>query len=242
MKLGMASNSQDDSPSIIKFLEASVQQVATALGALSNPSQAAGLQVMGQLLRIQQQADQLLQQDLAHWAGQAAESARSWGAAPGGDPRAFFQRLHLLGTKLLDQMVRSALRANATSKKVSHRMLVVDDSPVSADALASAFASAGFSVRTAETLKEVEELIKSFEPNILVSDVRMPNLDVTDLCARFRLTLGPERCVVVLVSAGTESDVRNRLDSIKPDAFVSKVAGAANVLSKVQQVCFEKLG
>jgi len=238
----MVSNTQDDGPAVTQFLEGATQQVATALGVLAHPSPDVANLVATKLEGLQQEASRLTRQALADLAGQAAEAARSWGAKPGGDPRTFLQRLHHLGTSLLDELLRNAIHATATGKKIAYRMVVVDDSRVSAEALANTFASAGFSVRIAETMKEVLEQFKSFEPNVLVSDVRMPNVNVTDLCSRFRLAMGLEKCVVVLVSGGTENELRDRLDAIKPDAFVSKITGAANVLAQVQKVCFEKLG
>ena len=238
----MVSNTQDDGPAVAQFLEAAIQQVATALSVFAKPNQDVANQVATQMDRLQHEADHLSRQDLASLAGHAAEAARSWGATPGGDPRIFLQRVYYFGTSLLDELLRNAILANAKGNKIDYRMVVVDDSRVSAEALANTFASAGFSVRIAKTMQEVQDQFRSFEPNILVSDVRMPDLDVTDLCARFRLAVGLEKCVVVLVSGGSESELRDRLDIIKPDAFVSKVTGAANVLSTVQKVCSEKLG
>jgi hypothetical protein len=42
---------------------------------------------------------------------------------------------------------------------------------------------------------------------------------------------------VVLVSGRSEAELRERLDEIKPDVFVSKLAGAVAVVTRVNAVC-----
>jgi hypothetical protein len=44
---------------------------------------------------------------------------------------------------------------------------------------------------------------------------------------------------VILVSGRAESELRDRLDEIKPDAFVSKLSGAVAVVTRVSGICRE---
>jgi len=84
-------------------------------------------------------------------------------------------------------------------------------------------------------------LFSSFSPDVLVSDIHMPNLDVAELCRRFRADAGDRRVAVILVSGRAESELRERLSDIKPDAFVSKLAGAVAVVTRVSAICRDKL-
>ncbi len=73
-------------------------------------------------------------------------------------------------------------------------------------------------------------------PTILVSDVHMPNLDVAVLCRTFReLSHGrPTRIALVLGTTGDELQIR--LDEVKPDTFVPKMAGTASVVQRVLEM------
>ena len=113
------------------------------------------------------------------------------------------------------------------------RVLIVDDSPVAAHALADVFDARGFEVRSATSLDLALGICASFLPAVLVADVQMPNLDVAELCRRFREVMRAQRTAVLLISGHTEAELRDRLDAIRPEAFVSKMAGADVVVSRV---------
>jgi putative two-component system response regulator len=108
---------------------------------------------------------------------------------------------------------------------------------VAALALADVFEMHDYTVRVASTFDKAVELFSSFAPDVLVSDVHMPALDVAELCRRFRSTAADRCTAVVLVSGRSEVELRERLDEIKPDVFVSKLAGAAAVVARVNGVC-----
>jgi CheY-like chemotaxis protein len=115
----------------------------------------------------------------------------------------------------------------------SQRVLVVDDSPVAAQALADVFEVRGFEVRSAMSLDIAMSVCASFAPAVLVADVQMPSLDVAELCRRFREVTCGQRTAVLLISGRSEAELRDRLDAIRPEAFVSKLAGADAVVSRV---------
>jgi CheY-like chemotaxis protein len=115
----------------------------------------------------------------------------------------------------------------------ARRVLVVDDSKVAAQALADVFEVRGFEVRSAMSLDEAMAVCASFSPAVLVADVHMPNLDVAVLCQRFREVTRGQRTAVLLISGRSQAELRDRLAAIRPDAFVSKLAGADGVVSRV---------
>ena len=113
------------------------------------------------------------------------------------------------------------------------RVLVVDDSEVAAQALVDVLEVRGFEVRSATSLDTAMAACASFSPAVLVSDVMMPNLDVAALCRRFREVTRGRRTAVLLISGRSEAELHPRLDAIRPEAFVSKLAGADVVVSRV---------
>jgi len=118
-----------------------------------------------------------------------------------------------------------------------YKLLIVDDSPIAALALADVFEMHDFAVRVASSMEKATELFSTFVPDILVSDIHMPNLDVAELCRRFRADVADRRAAVILVSGRAESELRERLSEINPDGFVSKLAGAVAVVTRVSAIC-----
>ena len=113
------------------------------------------------------------------------------------------------------------------------RVLVVDDSPFAARALSHVFERNGFEVRTATTISEVLDLCATFGPSILVTDVQMPGVDVSELCDRFREATQGQRTGIVLVSARSDVELQDCLHATGADDFVPKCAGTNAVVNRV---------
>jgi adenylate cyclase len=141
---------------------------------------------------------------------------------------------------LLQEASEPERKSNGNGRVVQpgpRRLLIVDDSPVAALALADVFEMHDFSVRVASTIEKAIEQFASFSPMVLVSDVHMPNLDVVELCRGFRAATAGKKTAVILVSGRTEGELRERIDEIKPDAFVCKLSGAVAVVTRVGALC-----
>ena len=113
------------------------------------------------------------------------------------------------------------------------RVLVVDHSPFAARALSHVFERNGFEVKTATNLDEVTELCTSFQPSILVTDVHLASMDVSDLCDGFRAASQGRRTGIVLVSARSDVELQNCLHSTGADDFIPKCAGTVAVVNRV---------
>lgn len=66
------------------------------------------------------------------------------------------------------------------------RVLIADDEQAIRDALAAALQRAGFSVLEAPDGRQALELVESEEPDIIVLDILMPELDGRQVCRRLR--------------------------------------------------------
>ena len=72
----------------------------------------------------------------------------------------------------------------------SLRVLVVDDQPDARDVLRRVLAGCGAAVATAASAEEALQVIESFGPDVLVSDVGMPDQDGYELIRRVRMLGG----------------------------------------------------
>jgi CheY-like chemotaxis protein len=231
-----------DESTLARFLVTARQKVAEGTASMRKPTCEAALQLATDLHTLAGEAAMLDRPELASSAAEGEEAAR---LLAGGQSRAVVpcvRSLRRLGY-LLQQEPAAPPQPSAGGEAGRtgglRKLLVVDDSPVAALALADVFEMHEFAVRTASTLDQAIEQVASFSPTVLVSDVHMPNLDIVELCRRFRQTGSGRKSFVVLVSARTEAEVRDRLTEIKPDAFVSKLSGAAEVVACVRTICRE---
>ena len=120
---------------------------------------------------------------------------------------------------------------------MSERILVVDDHPLTRDALASLLVQGGFDV-VGEAADGVEalELAHSLQPDLVLLDLSMPGLDGLAVLPRLR-TAAPACEVVVLTASGTEENLLAAiragaagylLKSEPPERIVAFLRGVAN--------------
>ncbi|MFZ0304248.1 MAG: response regulator [Terracidiphilus sp.] len=73
-----------------------------------------------------------------------------------------------------------------TETKTKHKVLVADDERVIADTLAMILNQSGFEARAVYSGEKALELTSSFEPDMLISDVIMADLNGIDAAIRIR--------------------------------------------------------
>jgi len=126
---------------------------------------------------------------------------------------------------------------SALSGSARRRILVVEDDPDTLDMLRFILDNRGAEVTTAGSAKEALEAVDRSQPDVLVSDVAMPDQDGFELIGRLR-SRGPERGGNIpaaaltaytreedrlrALSAGFQSYVRKPVD---PEELVAVVAG-----------------
>jgi CheY-like chemotaxis protein len=210
------------------------------MASLNKPSPETTMQLVADLHMIAGEAAMLDRPELSKAAAEGEGAARRLAVGNSDALVPCMRSLRRLGyllqeaSEMQQDKVQGAPRSAVDAPR---KLLIVDDSPVAALALADVFEMHDFTVRAASTNEKANELFTSFAPSILISDVHMPNLDVADLCRRFRASAGDRRVAVILVSGRTEAELRDRLTEIKPDAFVSKLAGAVAVVTRVSAIC-----
>jgi len=98
---------------------------------------------------------------------------------------------------------------------MSHRIMVVDDEPTVRYTFDRYLTRAGHEVLAVETAEEALNRIAAFEPELVITDVRMPGMSGLQLLEKLRASL-PE--VDVLVMTGFE-DMQSAISAIKAGAY-----------------------
>jgi two-component system, OmpR family, response regulator len=118
--------------------------------------------------------------------------------------------------------------------RVGHpRVLVVDDQAVVRSALAGALRSAGFATQEAGTGRSAQLAIEKFRPDLVVLDVRLPDLDSFEIARRLRVRR-PFTSVIFTSERGATEDKVAGL--ALGDDYVTKPFSVAEIVARVRAV------
>ena len=111
------------------------------------------------------------------------------------------------------------------------RILVVDDEPQLIRVLRTGLKSRGYDIRSAADGLAGLELFNDWRPDLVITDLAMPNVDGLELCRRLReISQVP---IIVLSAKGEEKTKVEALD-IGADDFVTKPFGIDELLARVR--------
>ena len=111
------------------------------------------------------------------------------------------------------------------------RILVVDDEPNILATLAPLLRSRGYEVNTAMTGRAALESVERDDPDLIVLDLGLPDMDGVDVTSLVRD--GRSTPIVVLSARGAEGDKVRALDA-GADDYVTKPFGAQELLARVR--------
>ena len=118
-----------------------------------------------------------------------------------------------------------------TKKKVSQRILVVEDEPALLETLAYNLTREGYDVRQAETGPEALEEARREEPDLIVLDVMLPGLDGFEVCRILRQEMNPP--IIMLTARDEEVDKIVGLE-VGADDYMTKPFSTRELLARVK--------
>jgi two-component system KDP operon response regulator KdpE len=111
------------------------------------------------------------------------------------------------------------------------RILVVDDEPQLTRVLRTGLKSRGYEVRAAADGLAGFEAFNDWRPDLVITDLAMPNVDGLELCRRLRAV--SQVPIIVLSAKGEEKTKVEALD-LGADDFVTKPFGIDELLARVR--------
>ena len=112
-----------------------------------------------------------------------------------------------------------------------HKILIVDDEPQITRVLKTTLSSRGYSTRTASDGDDALQVIKEWSPDLLITDLRMPNMDGLQLCRHLRTK--SQIPIIVLSVRGEERTKVEALDA-GADDYVTKPFSTNELLARVR--------
>jgi two-component system, sensor histidine kinase and response regulator len=120
------------------------------------------------------------------------------------------------------------------------RILVVDDSRTQAERLRLLLIREGYQVEKASTGKEALRTVAAGPPDLIVSDVTMPEMDGFEFCRAVKTTPATRRVPLILLTArSSPADIITGLEC-GADNFIPKPYEDRNLLERIRRV-FEQL-
>jgi two-component system OmpR family response regulator len=114
------------------------------------------------------------------------------------------------------------------------RILVVDDEPSIVDAVATALRYEGFEVQEASTGREAIEAARRFEPDLIVLDWMLPDIEGIEVGRRLRAQGFKTAVLFLTAKDGTE----NKVEALRAggDDYVTKPFSLAEVVARTQAI------
>lgn len=111
------------------------------------------------------------------------------------------------------------------------RILVVDDESQITRVLRTSLSAQGYDIRVANDGETALEIMKDWTPELVITDLSMPNMDGLELCRRIRTT--SKVPIIVLSVRGQERTKVQALDA-GADDYMTKPFGMEELLARVR--------
>lgn len=116
-----------------------------------------------------------------------------------------------------------------------HSIVLIDDNSVNLIATARILKTQGYELHQAETGLAGVELAREFKPDLILSDVDLPDIDGIEVCRRIKADPDMAGTYVVLVShSSTDSDSQSRGMEEGADGYIARPIPNRELLARVQ--------
>jgi pilus assembly protein CpaE len=102
------------------------------------------------------------------------------------------------------------------------RILVVDDSPINLKLVSAALAPAGYEITTAQNGREALQRVEALQPDLVILDVMMPELNGYEVCRRLRQRANLGQLPIMMLTANDSLEERISGLEAGADDYVSK--------------------
>ena len=116
---------------------------------------------------------------------------------------------------------------------MAKRVLIVDDEPNIVTSLECLMRKSGYQVEVARNGEQALALVESFQPDLVLLDVMMPQRSGYEVCQRMRERADWGHIKIVMLSAkGREAEVSKGI-SLGADAYVTKPFSNRELIAKI---------
>lgn len=119
-------------------------------------------------------------------------------------------------------------------------VLVVDDDPLILRVVSTVLDLEEFHVITAASAGEAIELLSSSRPDLVVSDIMMPDMDGFELCEHIRRDPDTAKLPIILLTARDSDGDRRRGTEVGGDAYLTKPFSPLELIDEIDRLLDER--
>jgi chemosensory pili system protein ChpA (sensor histidine kinase/response regulator) len=140
----------------------------------------------------------------------------------------------LLVDKVRQSMLRTSVAAPPPVAKSSlPAVLIVDDALTVRNSLLQLVQDAGFRAETARDGIEAVDKLRTFKPDVVLTDLEMPNMNGIELTSHIRGSDGTKNLPVIMITSRSQDKHRLRAEQAGVDAYLTKPYNDVDLLQKI---------
>jgi CheY-like chemotaxis protein len=105
------------------------------------------------------------------------------------------------------------------------RILLLDDSTITLEMEKAVLEERGYRVAIASNLLEFQSQLDQFQPEIILTDLMMPDISGKDIVRVLKQDFHTEKIPIILFSSKTDDELRDIAEQAGADGFMSKSHG-----------------
>lgn len=116
------------------------------------------------------------------------------------------------------------------------KILLIDDSEITLAMEKAVLEARGYEVQATPTLVEFEKVLKDWRPDLILSDIHMPEANGTDICRVLKNQYGTQDIPIVLFSSLSDEELGKLAEQVGADGYLSKANGLEALGEKVDEL------
>lgn len=116
------------------------------------------------------------------------------------------------------------------------KILAVDDTETMRRFHTFILTAQGYTVKTATDGRNALEVLKAYQPDIILMDVMMPNMDGIECCRQIKSSDDTKEIKVIMVTSRSEYSMISKAFAAGCDDYVTKPVNQAELLQKIKDL------
>ena len=116
------------------------------------------------------------------------------------------------------------------------KILLIDDSEITLAMEKAVLEARGYDVRATSTLVEFEKTLQSWKPDLILTDIHMPEAKGTDICRTLKNEFKTQDIPIVIFSSLGDEELGKLAAQVGADGFLSKANGLEALGEKIDEL------
>jgi CheY-like chemotaxis protein len=116
------------------------------------------------------------------------------------------------------------------------KILLIDDSEITLAMEKAVLEARGYEVVATSNLMDFEKTLKTWRPDLILTDIHMPDAKGTDICRTLKNEYGTQDIPIVLFSSLPDDELKKLADQVGADGSLSKVNGLEAMGEKIDEL------